>query len=77
MPPTSGCGFLSANLYARSLFDEDAFANLSIAKDEQGVLQGHIRIRSKTQVWHRALPSLSLGDRITSDGITSQRKTGA
>ncbi|KAK4705492.1 coatomer subunit beta, partial [Phenoliferia sp. Uapishka_3] len=54
------CGFLSANLYARSLFGEDALANLSIEKDAQGVLQGHVRIRSKTQGI-----ALSLGDRIT------------
>lgn len=43
------CGFLSANLYARSLFGEDALANLSIEKGADGVLQGHVRIRSKTQ----------------------------
>lgn len=54
------CGFLSANLYARSLFGEDALANLSIEKGPDGVLQGHVRIRSKTQGI-----ALSLGDRIT------------
>jgi hypothetical protein len=43
------CGFLSANLYARSLFGEDALANLSIEKGADGVLQGHVRIRSKQQ----------------------------
>lgn len=43
------CGFLSANLHARSLFGEDALANLSIEKNAEGVLQGHVRIRSKTQ----------------------------
>ncbi|MBW0466648.1 hypothetical protein O181_006363 [Austropuccinia psidii MF-1] len=53
------CGFLSANMYARSLFGEDALANLSIEKAE-GVLQGHVRIRSKTQGI-----ALSLGDKIT------------
>lgn len=70
------CGFLSANMYARSLFGmslqfpqmvtsqltrdctgEDALANLSIEKQD-GVLQGHIRIRSKTQGI-----ALSLGDK--------------
>ncbi|KAI5474319.1 coatomer protein complex, subunit beta [Pseudohyphozyma bogoriensis] len=54
------CGFLSANLYARSLFGEDALANLSIEKGADGILQGHVRIRSKTQGI-----ALSLGDRIT------------
>jgi coatomer subunit beta len=54
------CGFLSANLYARSLFGEDALANLSIEKGADGVLQGHVRIRSKTQGI-----ALSLGDKIT------------
>ena len=73
------CGFLSANMYARSLFGKfslsaifgdtklnpqlkqgkDALANLSIEKLEDGTLQGHVRIRSKTQGI-----ALSLGDRI-------------
>jgi hypothetical protein len=38
---------------------EDALANLSIEKAD-GVLQGHVRIRSKTQGI-----ALSLGDKIT------------
>lgn len=54
------CDFLSANLCARSLFGEDALANLSIEKTEEGSIQGHVRIRSKTQGI-----ALSLGDRIT------------
>ena len=57
---TSGdCDFLSANMYARSLFGEDALANLSIERTENGVT-GHVRIRAKTQGI-----ALSLGDRIT------------
>ena len=54
---TGECGFLAANLYARSVFGEDALANLSIEKApgaESGAsnagVQGHIRIRAKTQV---------------------------
>lgn len=43
------CGFLSANMYARSIFGEDALANLSIEKPGDGPISGHIRIRSKTQ----------------------------
>lgn len=53
------CGFLSANLYARSLFGEDALANLSIEQLEDGTIQGHVRIRSKTQGI-----ALSLGDKV-------------
>lgn len=55
--------FLSANLYARSLFGEDALANLSIERLETGAITGHVRIRSKTQGI-----ALSLGDRITMGG---------
>jgi len=48
------CGFLAANLYARSIFGEDALANLSIEKpvgsSPDVPVQGHIRIRAKTQV---------------------------
>ncbi|PWN34402.1 putative SEC26 [Meira miltonrushii] len=54
------CGFLSANLYARSLFGEDALANLSIEELPDQTIQGHVRIRSKTQGI-----ALSLGDKIT------------
>ncbi|RKP25209.1 coatomer beta subunit appendage platform-domain-containing protein, partial [Syncephalis pseudoplumigaleata] len=54
------CGFLSANLYARSIFGEDALANLSIEKRGDAPITGHIRIRSKTQGI-----ALSLGDKIS------------
>jgi hypothetical protein len=37
---------------------EDALANLSIEKTEEGNIQGHVRIRSKTQGI-----ALSLGER--------------
>ncbi|KAF7359278.1 Coatomer subunit beta [Mycena sanguinolenta] len=58
---TSGdCDFLSANMYARSLFGEDALANLSVERTPAGTITGHVRIRSKTQGI-----ALSLGDRIT------------
>ena len=52
------CDFLAANMYARSVFGEDALANLSIDKTN-GVVSGHIRIRSKTQGI-----ALSLGDKV-------------
>ncbi|KAF7843137.1 coatomer subunit beta-1-like [Senna tora] len=54
------CGFLAANLYAKSVFGEDALVNLSIEKQTDGKLSGYIRIRSKTQGI-----ALSLGDKIT------------
>ncbi len=53
------CGFLAGNLYARSIFGEDALANICLELDENGVVQGHIRIRSKTQGF-----ALSLGDKV-------------
>jgi coatomer subunit beta len=52
--------FLAANLYARSVFGEDALVNLSVEKQADGKVGGYIRIRSKTQGI-----ALSLGDRIT------------
>ncbi|KAJ9702161.1 hypothetical protein PVL29_004074 [Vitis rotundifolia] len=54
------CGFLAANLYAKSVFGEDALVNISIEKQADGKLSGYIRIRSKTQGI-----ALSLGDKIT------------
>lgn len=45
------CGFMAANLYARSIFGEDALANLSIEKGiDKPQVSGHIRIRAKSQV---------------------------
>jgi coatomer subunit beta len=57
---------LAANLYATSVFGEDALVNVSVERKEDGgadgagSLSGYIRIRSKTQGI-----ALSLGDRIT------------
>ncbi|KAI3404577.1 SEC26 [Candida oxycetoniae] len=55
------CQFLSANLYSRSTFGEDALANLCIEKQNDGPIIGHVRIRSKGQGL-----ALSLGDRVAS-----------
>jgi coatomer subunit beta len=57
----SGSAFLAANLYARSIFGEDALVNVSVETKADGAIKGHIRIRAKTQG-----VALSLGDRITS-----------
>jgi coatomer subunit beta len=54
------CDFLSANLAAKSLFGEDALANCSLEKTEDGSITGHVRIRSKTQGI-----ALSLGDKVS------------
>jgi coatomer subunit beta len=52
------CGFLAANLYAQSIFGEDALANVCL-EYSNGVVQGHIRIRSKTQGI-----ALALGEKV-------------
>jgi coatomer subunit beta len=56
------CGFMAANLYAKSIFGEDVLANLSIEKSLQNPdsqVHGHIRIRAKSQGM-----ALSMGDKI-------------
>ncbi|XP_045198148.1 coatomer subunit beta-like [Mercenaria mercenaria] len=57
------CGFMAANLYAKSIFGEDVLANLSIEKPAHLAadtpVQGHIRIRAKSQGM-----ALSMGDKI-------------
>ncbi|XP_063530044.1 coatomer subunit beta [Cydia strobilella] len=55
------CGFMAANMYARSIFGEDALANLSVEQplNRQGPVAGHVRIRAKSQGM-----ALSLGDKI-------------
>ncbi|KAF5300461.1 hypothetical protein FQA39_LY02260 [Lamprigera yunnana] len=56
------CGFMAANMYAKSIFGEDALANLSIEKPfnkPEAPVTGHIRIRAKSQGM-----ALSLGDKI-------------
>lgn len=47
-PPSAlreDCGFLAANLYAKSVFGEDALVNVSVEKQPDGRLAGYIRIR--------------------------------
>ncbi|OLL24612.1 Coatomer subunit beta [Neolecta irregularis DAH-3] len=62
------CGFLSANLYARSVFGEDVLANLSVEKDG-GLISGHVRIRSKAQGM-----ALSMGDKVSNAQRTTSIK---
>jgi hypothetical protein len=48
---------MAANLYARSIFGEDALANVSIEipvdEGPDAAVTGHIRIRAKSQVCDR------------------------
>ncbi|KAM7214486.1 Adaptin N terminal region domain containing protein [Rhypophila decipiens] len=60
------CQFLSANLYARSVFGEDALANLSIEKEgENGPVTGFLRIRSRSQGLALSLGALKGLNKIT------------
>jgi len=56
--------FVALNLYSKSIFAEDALANVSIEKTAEGKLQGSVRIRSRTQGI-----ALSLGDRLVQKGM--------
>jgi coatomer subunit beta len=59
------CQFLSANLYARSVFGEDALANLSIEKEsDDGPVTGFVRIRSRSQGLALSLGSLKGLDKV-------------
>ncbi|CAF1567430.1 unnamed protein product [Adineta ricciae] len=56
------CGFMAANLYAKSIFGEDVLSNISIEKSAihaDAPVTGHIRIRAKSQGM-----ALSMGDKI-------------
>ncbi|KAG4076042.1 hypothetical protein HA402_011516 [Bradysia odoriphaga] len=69
------CGFMAANMYARSIFGEDALANLSIEKSldaPDATVTGHIRIRAKSQGM-----ALSLGDKINTTQKAAQQKVTA
>merc|ERR1712227_463057 len=69
------CGFMAANLYAKSIFGEDALANVSLEKNvakPDAPVTGHIRIRAKSQGM-----ALSLGDKINICQKTRQKKTVA
>lgn len=59
---SGNCGFMAANLYAKSIFGEDVLANVSIEKslnNPESQVHGHIRIRAKSQGM-----ALSMGDKI-------------
>jgi coatomer subunit beta len=70
LTPTSSlagdCGFIAANLYAKSIFGEDCLMNVSIEKTPENRIGGFIRIRSKTQGI-----ALSLGEKVTHNMSTT------
>jgi len=69
------CGFMAANLYAKSIFGEDALANVSLEKNTQkpeSTVTGHIRIRAKSQGM-----ALSLGDKINTSQKSRSKKISA
>ncbi|CAL4078680.1 unnamed protein product, partial [Meganyctiphanes norvegica] len=72
----SGTGdYMAANLYARSIFGEDALANLSIEKpleNSDSPVTGHIRIRAKSQGM-----AISLGDKINKVQKATLKSVGA
>lgn len=43
------CSFVTANLYARSIFGEDVLANVSVESEGGSQVTGLVRIRAKTQ----------------------------
>ena len=53
------CGYLSASLYAKTTFGEDALANISLERTDEGHITGVVRIRAKTQGI-----ALGLGDKV-------------
>eukprot|EP00916_Digyalum_oweni_P015491 GHVL01025396.1.p1 GENE.GHVL01025396.1~~GHVL01025396.1.p1 ORF type:complete len:983 (+),score=115.85 GHVL01025396.1:45-2993(+) len=52
--------FFAVNLYSKSVFGEDALANVSVERGDDDRLNGSIRVRARTQGI-----ALSLGDRIS------------
>ena len=70
------CGYLAANLYARSVFGEDALVNVSVEKTAEGKLAGYIRIRSKTQGIALSLGWVPGGGLAASRALLASMTTG-
>lgn len=62
--------FLAANLYARSMFNEDVLANLCL-ESHDGQISGHVRLRSKVQGI-----AVSLGEKINNVVMEASRRFG-
>lgn len=65
-------GFLSANLYAKSIFGEDFLVNISADEDKSGYIKGNVRIRSQTQG-----VAISLGDIVNNFHSANKLNTGS
>ena len=84
------CGFMAANLYAKSIFGEDALANVSLEKNlskPEAAVTGHIRydgsnlnmnynFLSRIRAKSQGM-ALSLGDKINMCQKTRQKKSVA
>lgn len=69
--PLDDCPYLSCSLYAKSVFGEDAVANVSIEQTDEGRIEGVIRIRSKTQGI-----ALGLGEKVSARQKSDSAKKG-
>jgi coatomer subunit beta len=67
--PSGDCGYLSSSLHARSVFGEDALANVSLEITDDGKIEGVVRIRSKTQAI-----ALGLGEKVNLKQKRIERK---
>ncbi len=54
-----GGDYLAANMFARSVFNEDVLANICLERSSPEEVTGHVRLRSKTQGI-----AIALGDKI-------------
>lgn len=68
-PTGEDCGYLSSSLHARSVFGEDALANVSLEVTDEGKIEGVVRIRSKTQAI-----ALGLGEKVNLKQKRVERK---
>lgn len=70
---------MAANLYARSIFGEDALANVSIEKPihlgPEAPVTGHIRIRAKSQVMWLPFKALFLVVIFKKNVLSTLKKT--
>ena len=74
-PPSTLQGeanFLAANLYARSMFGEDALLNVSVEKHKNNKIGGYLRIRSKN-TGHRTQPRRQDHRQAEAQQVTMQR----
>jgi hypothetical protein len=69
------CGFMAANLYAKSIFGEDALANVSLEKNPakpDATVTGHIRIRAKSQGKYRGSSINAISTNAVFSAVSSE-----